>query len=384
MYVYSCKLNIFLIFAELIYLSACSIPIHSWIVPWIGLLENKLISSVFPDIRRKLGHALTRWSAQDPSALAVIQPWKGIFDESSLENFLIKNIIPKLVISMREQNVNPDGQDLAPFTSVLAWRNVVSRIHLDSILEGEFFPRWFRVLQYWLMHNPDFSEISAWYSAWKNAFPEDLCNDESILYYMNYALDMMATILNMPQIPDASVKDKEGVEALEKCMNDTLPLPSVLTAYQSSGGNMSTINYFKVLHKKQQELLTIQRYKELKFANSHATARDQSRHVKDKDGSSDQYHSQRAHAEVTATFKDVVEEFALRNDLTFTLKVDQYYNGKQLYSFQNAVLQMSKAISSSNAVICFIDQNVIFVKRKNVQSTNWTPVSLEDIVTMCR
>lgn len=44
---------------------------------------------------------------------------------------------------------------------------VVRRQQLISLLEDHFFPKWRAVLQHWLMHEPDYEEVTAWYLGWK-------------------------------------------------------------------------------------------------------------------------------------------------------------------------------------------------------------------------
>ena len=43
-----------------------------------------------------------------------------------------------------------------------------------------FFPKWCAVLRHWLVHNPDYEEVTAWYLGWKvGAQPaRQLCAEE--------------------------------------------------------------------------------------------------------------------------------------------------------------------------------------------------------------
>ena len=51
-------------------------PIDKWVVPWVRVLGHS-ISSVFPEIRRKISKALGGWEATDHSAYWVLSPWIG-------------------------------------------------------------------------------------------------------------------------------------------------------------------------------------------------------------------------------------------------------------------------------------------------------------------
>lgn len=72
-----------------------TVPIHSWIHPWLPLLQSRL-EPLYPPIRSKLSNALQRWHPSDASARLILQPWKNVFTAGAWEAFLLKNIIPKL------------------------------------------------------------------------------------------------------------------------------------------------------------------------------------------------------------------------------------------------------------------------------------------------
>lgn len=73
-------------------------PIHSWIHPWLPLLQSRL-EPLYPPIRSKLSNALQRWHPSDASARLILQPWKDVFTPGAWEAFMVKNIIPKLGMS---------------------------------------------------------------------------------------------------------------------------------------------------------------------------------------------------------------------------------------------------------------------------------------------
>ena len=166
------------------------LPIHTWLHPWLPLMKSKL-SSYYPEIRRKLAQALTSWDPIDTSAVAVLQPWKDVFDKDSMEKFLSRVIIPKLVVSLRGILINPSNQDITTFNSIIAWYGVLPNIHIISLFQGEFFTKWLRVLLNWLLISPDFAEISQWYSGWKSSFPPSLLEDVDMMAPFNTALTLM-------------------------------------------------------------------------------------------------------------------------------------------------------------------------------------------------
>lgn len=89
-----------------------TVPIHIWILPWNSILGHKMEEFIFPTIREKLGNALQAWMPQDRSARAMLTPWKGAFDESEMQVFLLKHITPKLQMVLNEFIINPLQQDL--------------------------------------------------------------------------------------------------------------------------------------------------------------------------------------------------------------------------------------------------------------------------------
>ena len=55
---------------------------------------------------------------------------------------------------------------------------LVRRQQLISLLVDHFFPKWCAVLRHWLVHNPDYEEVTAWYLGWKvDSRPARICAD---------------------------------------------------------------------------------------------------------------------------------------------------------------------------------------------------------------
>ena len=119
------------------------IPIHLWLHPWLPLMRSKL-APYYPEIRRKLAQALSSWQPEDHSALSVIKPWRDVFDRDSMDKFLSRVIIPKLVVALRSLSINPQSQDIRAFNAVMVWYGVVPDIHIVSLFRGEFFSKWLR------------------------------------------------------------------------------------------------------------------------------------------------------------------------------------------------------------------------------------------------
>ena len=223
------------------------LPIHTWLHPWLPLMKSKL-SSYYPEIRRKLGQALMSWDPIDTSAVAVLQPWKDVFDKDSMEKFLSRVIIPKLVVSLRGILINPSNQDITIFNSIIAWYGLIPNIHIISLFQGEFFTKWLRVLLNWLLISPDFAEVSQWYSGWKSSFPPTLLEDVDMMAPFNTALTLMNIAIT------AEEEDLEGELNKEAI-------------------NITQTSYFACIEKKLSEMKARERLDQLNQDNRYVFSR---------------------------------------------------------------------------------------------------------------
>ena len=309
------------------FLDVCRTPIHWWIHPWIPVLKKEL-SDIFPDIRRKLVHALLRWSPADTSALKILSPWKGVFDASSLDNLILRSIVPKLVTSMRDVKFDPQNttkEDTDLFEAIMSWHQLVPRLHFVCLLEGEFFPRWLQILGYWLSNAPDFDEVTQWYLGWKSLFPEDVILDETVSKFFNYALELMERAL--------SLSDQKP----ESMDNLSFNIPQELRG----------IDYYQLSEKRKIDIAAVKRLEELRGPTG------DSRLNKSLSGSAS-----------NVTFRQLVEEFALRNNVSFLPRPGRFHEGKQIYSF--------------GKISMFIDQGVVFMQSND--GSFWEPVPLERLL----
>jgi tuftelin-interacting protein 11 len=323
------------------------VPIHTWLHPWLPLMRSKL-SVVYPDIRRKLSQALQSWNAVDTSALAMLTPWKAVFDKTSMENLIIRAIVPKLVLALRDLQINPQQQDLRLFRSVLAWFGMVPMLHFTSLFVGEFFPRWIRVLVNWLSLNPDFAEVSQWYIGWKSLFPEELLEDPEMIGPFNAALDLM----------NAALSELGGDELVR------LAAPE-----------MQDTTYFKVIEKRLQTNKMRERLHELEGStrrppgSSGSSGSSGSGSGNGNGGGSSGISwvgsgGGGLRSASNYTFKDVVEAFALDNGVEFSPKIGKTHEGKQVWKFGSRS--------------CYLDHDVVFVFMPEKQL--WRPIGLEELL----
>ncbi|XP_023149944.2 tuftelin-interacting protein 11 [Amphiprion ocellaris] len=167
-----------------------TVPIHSWVHPWLPLLQTRL-EPLYPPIRSKLSNALQRWHPSDTSARLILQPWKDVFTPGAWEAFMVKNIIPKLALCLEELVINPHQQQMEPFHWVMDWEGMLSPSSLVSLLDKNFFTKWLQVLCSWLSNSPNYEEITKWYLGWKSMFSDVLLAQPLIKEKFNEALDIM-------------------------------------------------------------------------------------------------------------------------------------------------------------------------------------------------
>lgn len=170
-----------------------TVPVHLWIHPWLPWMGERL-QPLFQPIKYSLGKALGGFVVGDGTVLAVLAPWKKVFDSASWEGLIGRYIVPRLAEAMAVNFVvNPRAQDLATWHNVIgAWGPVLPEHHTVALLESYFFPQWHGVLYRWLSsQNPNFEEITRWYLGWKAMIPQDLLANERVRKHLNSALQMM-------------------------------------------------------------------------------------------------------------------------------------------------------------------------------------------------
>ncbi|XP_014216658.1 tuftelin-interacting protein 11 [Copidosoma floridanum] len=195
-----------------------TIPIHTWIHPWLPLMKNRMDTLIYPIIRRKLGSALCAWHPSDRSARLMLQPWSQVFAKGDMDAFLVKNIIPKLQIALSEFIINPHQQHLDQWYWVYDWKDMIPNYTMAALLDKFFFPKWLQVLGLWLNHTPDYEEVTHWYTGWKNMLNEKLLAEPTIKEHFRKALEMMNRAVSIPQggLQPGSVEQVSYLTTLER------------------------------------------------------------------------------------------------------------------------------------------------------------------------
>uniref|UniRef100_A0A8D0E6M9 Tuftelin-interacting protein 11 n=1 Tax=Salvator merianae TaxID=96440 RepID=A0A8D0E6M9_SALMN len=275
-----------------------TVPIHSWIHPWLPLMQARL-EPLYSPIRSKLSNALQKWHPSDSSAKLILQPWKEVFTPGSWEAFMVKNIVPKLGLCLNELLINPHQQHMDAFFWVMDWEGMISVSSLVGILEKHFFPKWLQVLCSWLSNNPNYEEITKWYLGWKSMFSDQVLAHPSIKEKFNEALDIM----------NRAVSSSVG-------------------AYMQPGARE---NIAYLTHTERRKDFQYEAMQERREAENMA-----------------QRGIGMAASSVPMNFKDLIQTKAEEHNIVFMPVIGKRHEGKQLYTF--------------GRIVIYIDRGVVFVQ----------------------
>lgn len=260
-----------------------TIPIHSWVHPWLPLLGQRL-EACYHTIRDRLESVLHAWHPSDMSAYYILSPWKTVFDAASWEKLMVRHIVPKLLTVMHEFQVNPANQKLDQFYWVRTWVSILPINHTVHLMDI-FFNKWQEVLYHWLCSSPNFEEISKWFLGWKELIPPELHANERIRQRINHGLEMISQAI-------------EGMESVQP-------------------GLKENISYMRASEQRQ-------------FEKTAAKAQERASGTL---GSGSQVPGSGTGSEMS--LKEIIEVHAQLNGLLFKPKPGRMQDGHQIYGFGN-------------------------------------------------
>ena len=274
-----------------------TIPIHTWVHPWLPLLGQKMErEGIYQMVRYKLSNVLGSWHPSDGSAYAILSPWKNLFDSDSWQQLMHRYIVPKLKVVLREDfQVNPRSQNLDQFYWVMNWASAIP-IHLMVDIMQIFFTKWLTVLYHWLCSNPNFGEVRKWYLDWKELIPKELLANESIRYKLHCGLCMMNQAV-------------EGMEVVQPCLKEN-------------------ISYVRASEQR-------------KFEVQQKAA-----------ASSQQQAAVNAYGVNEIRVKELIEAYAQDHGLLFKPKSGRMHNGHEIYAFGNVSIiidSLNQKVYAQNA-----------------------------------
>ncbi|KAF1330240.1 Stip-like protein, partial [Globisporangium splendens] len=277
-----------------------TVLIHDWLLPWRPILGDDAMELLYPDIRLTLASALNVWHPSDLSVLAVLSPWKRVWGESEYAKFTHRHVVRKLIRCLhRDFEINPQNQSLEALMWVLAWKDHLPERQFVALFEGEFFPKWLKVLRRWVTESPNLMELEKWYRGWKSFFQkQQLANHRQIIIHFHGALVLLEAAADNFGVLDGESSSK-SIPALNK------GAPS---------------NYQEALVKARNEDPTAAEDGEGNSSTSPSSAFDHLQKNKKKSSSS--------HA---VGLKDVIENLAISHNVMFMPK--GFHDGQQVYVF---------------------------------------------------
>ncbi|KAG1687952.1 Tuftelin-interacting protein 11 [Nymphon striatum] len=312
-----------------------TMPIHSWLHPWLPLMGERL-GPLYAPIRHKLGNALVGWHPNDKSAKLILQPWVQVFSKGTLAAFVVKNILPKLIIVMQEFVINPHQQHLEPWHWVMDWEDFLPLPSIVTLLDKHFFPRWIQVLCTWLNSNPDYEEVTKWYRGWKSMFSDNLLTDPAIKNYFNRALEFLNRAISQPQRQNFNPPPANDMNQSQiPCPQQHMPVnnSSYYSPHQNVRNDMS-MNYNGGSN----------------FSNQLVRGASSARHA----------------ASASMNFKDLIAMKAEEHNLLFAPIPNRYYEGKQMYQFGRLMVHLDRNV-------------VLFLNNEN---NLWMPTSIVNLISM--
>lgn len=152
------------------------------------------MESLIQKIQAKLESCMLNWNPNDLSALAMLTPWKAIFTQNYLENFLKKFIIPKLNYLIAKFEINPKNQKIEAIKILFIWSELIPLNDIADILIQNFFPKFIETFKLWLTQKPKIEEILKWYEGWKKVFSNKNLLENST--EIQKAFKMILTLIN--------------------------------------------------------------------------------------------------------------------------------------------------------------------------------------------
>ncbi|KAK9373999.1 GC-rich sequence DNA-binding factor-like protein-domain-containing protein [Lipomyces chichibuensis] len=295
---------------------------HQWIFPWMPLLRDHL-KTVVGDVRHKFSSVMRDWDVSK-GVIDGLDAWSEVFGKD-LESMVMRHIYPKLVGLLRADfQVNPADQQLDTLTAAFKWRRYFKSSKFSTLLEAEFFPKWWDVLFLWLTsEQPDFAEVNEWYKFWQDQFPRDVRDSPGIRSAFAKGLNLINQAAYLG--PQAAAELKPIVEPAVKKprrskerRNDSLPRESKSVPQAEPA---------------QQEAIA------------------------------------------DSTFKDVVEDYCMENNLLFIpLRQAHETLGHPLY-------RITASASGRGGFLCYFDSEILWAKMRGAgpDQLEWEPLDFSEI-----
>ncbi|ODQ66681.1 TFP11-domain-containing protein [Nadsonia fulvescens var. elongata DSM 6958] len=300
---------------------------HKWIFPWLPYFKfhssaSNIQKRIIEDAKQKFGSVLRRWklsNGQNNEIIAELSHWKEIFGINDFDSLLIKNILGLISDYLRRNLIiNPADQDLKVINTVLGWGKLFKPMTMALLLKEELFPKWHATLHTWLTSSAGgherFEEINEWYAQWHDLFPQDITGLSIIKDEFSYGLQTIDRAL------DLFVEDR-----LEE-------LPQHIGFKSSSSSSITDTHSVRINN-----------------TPTFSVSKSQ----------------------IQMTFKDVVEDFCINNDL-FLISLRQAHP-----TLGHALYKISASPTGHGGLLCYLSEDVVWVQDNKMKE--YQPTSLDSI-----
>lgn len=168
--------------------------VHLWIFPWLPHLGGYMDDMV-KMVQHKFKVVLETWDVSK-GIVNGLDEWRELFGSGTLEDLLLKFILPKLALQLREKFVvDPSDQQLDVLTDiVMPWRKYFRDSTWGQLLESEFFSKWLGMLHLWLTdENVNLEEVGQWYEWWRHqVFDREVLELDKVRKGFKAGLDLMS------------------------------------------------------------------------------------------------------------------------------------------------------------------------------------------------
>jgi tuftelin-interacting protein 11 len=319
-----------------------------WILPWMPHLDHPaLIPNLLADCRRKLKSGISylqKHTSTDidflQASVQLLKPWRRAFDAKDLQRIVSESITQRMARFLAKEPVreNVKDQKWAAFDCAFEIHalGLLSDIEFVSIIEGECLVNLASTTRDLLLEKASVSRMAQIYREWKMRTFSGQGDSTKKSAFADRSLQLMQadrqicgifyTILRMLQL--ASDSDEESLEHI----------------------NPPRANFRVVLARRMKE-------------KKHALEDDFVRMETQSAAETDARIRLRRRNVTTATFREVVEEFANERGIVFRPKMGarSLKDGKQVY------------LCGETAI--YLDGDVVFAQ----SGTEWRPVALEQL-----
>lgn len=318
--------------------------LHTWLVPWLLHLDYRsMLSNLVPDIKRKLKNSLVYFCKEHAvnidqhffeSITKILKPWMNILSKSSLQQITSECITPQLGRALLQMNlsdhVSEQSWGAIDVIFSLHGDGILSNMEFLSLIEGEIMlPMASKLYQMIVNKNTNAREAAAYYFRWRRYLCTDTKYGGSFLKNDSFICRIFYGCLLM--IKAASDENFSSLDVLEPA-------------------NREFMNY---------KMVQARRAKEQRLHEEEESLRGR---ANDADSSMKTHVS--VHGRGGVTFREVVEDFANHNGVTFHPKLgpNSSKDGKPIFIFGNSQI--------------YLDSNVVFAYKND----DWKPISLSELI----